>query len=121
MGYVYETPDVGYYAEAPELGYYGETPEVGYYGESPETMGYYGESADVMGYDEAPQDVGYFAEAPFEGYVRERDMSARVVPVENIGGVEGFYRPRTVNPSCESFRPPEEETKPSTSWFQPIW
>ena len=63
-----------------------------------------------MGYDEAPQDMGYFAEAPFEGYVRERDTSARVVPLENIGGVEGYYRPQTINPSFESFRPPEEGT-----------
>jgi hypothetical protein len=131
MGYVYEAPDqMGYYAEAPELTGYGETPEMGYFAEAPDQMGYvyeapdqmgyYAEAPEVMGYGE-PQEMGYFAEAPVEGYVRERETSSRVVPLENISGVEGYYRPRTVNPSCENIRPAEEEFKPSSGWFQPLW
>jgi hypothetical protein len=65
--------------------------------------------------------MGYFAEAPLEGYVRERDTSPRVVPLENIGDVEGYYRPRTINPSVETFRPAEETPKPTSNWFQPPW
>ncbi len=65
--------------------------------------------------------MGYFAESPVEGYMRERDASARVVPLENISGVEGYYRPRTINPTCENIRPAEEETRPSSGWFQPLW
>jgi hypothetical protein len=85
-------------------------------------MGYFGENPDVAGYAEAPQDMGYFAEEPVEGYVRERDTSPRVVPLENIGDVEGYYRPQTINPSVESFRPPEAGTsQPASTWFQPLW
>jgi hypothetical protein len=124
MGYYAEAPDMGYYAEAPDpMGYYAEAPEMGYYAEAPDQMGYYAESPDVMGYDEAPE-MGYFAEAPFapvEGYVRERDSAPRVAPLDNINGVEGYYRPRSINPSCETIRPPEDEPKPSTGWFQPLW
>jgi hypothetical protein len=44
------------------------------------------------------------------------------VPLENIGDVEGYYRPQTINPSVETFRPPEAETsKPTSTWFQPLW
>jgi hypothetical protein len=113
MGYVAEDPAVGSYAETPE--------QMGYFGETPEPMGYFAEDPAVGGYSEAPQDMGYFAEAPLEGYVRERDTSPRVVPLENIGDVEGYYRPRTINPSVETFRPPEEAPKPSSNWFQPPW
>lgn len=148
MGYVYEAPEaVGYYAETPEfagmgyvygapdqMGYYGQAPEVagmghvyeapdqmGYYAEAPE-VGYYGEAPDQMGYyGEAPDQMGYYGEAPVEGYVREQDSAARVAPVENINGVDGFYRPRTINPTCENIRPAEEQTKSSSGWFQPHW
>jgi len=65
--------------------------------------------------------MGYFAEPAVEGYVRERDAAARVAPLENINGVDGFYRPRTINPTCENIRPAEEEPKPSSGWFEPIW
>jgi hypothetical protein len=75
----------------------------------------------VAGYAEVPQDMGYFAEAPVEGYVRERDASPRVVPLENIGDVEGYYRPRMINPSVDSFRPAEDTPKPSSSWFRSPW
>lgn len=121
MGYYAEAPDqMGYYAEAPDqMGYYAEAPEMGYYAEAPE-MGYYGEAPDMMGYDEAPE-MGYFAEAPFEGYVRERDPGARVVPLENVNGVEGYYRPRSINPTCDNIRPAEDEPRPSAGWFQPLW
>jgi hypothetical protein len=126
MGYYAEAPgQMGYYAEAPEqMGYYAEAPDqMGYYGEAPDQMGYYAESPDVMGYDEAPE-MGYFAEAPVapvEGYVRERDSAPRVAPLENINGVEGYYRPRTINPTCETIRPPEAVPNPGATWFQPLW
>ena len=85
-------------------------------------MGYFGENPGIAGYAEAPQDMGYFGETPVKGYVRERDASPRVVPLENIGDVEGYYRPRTINPTVESFRPPEAETsQPISTWFQPLW
>ena len=131
MGYVYETPDyvgevpeqMGYVYEVPEVGAYAETPDqMGYVYDAPEQMGYFGENPDVAGYAEAPQDMGYFAEDPVEGYIRERDTSARVVPLENIGDVEGYYRPQTINPSVESFRPAEAGTsQPASTWFQPLW
>ena len=95
---------------------------MGTYAEAPEHMGYFAEDPGMMGYGEAPQDMGYYAEAPVEGYVREQDTSPRVVPLENIGDVEGYYRPRTINPTVETFRPPEAETsKPTSTWFQPLW
>jgi hypothetical protein len=85
-------------------------------------MGYFGKNPDIAGYAEAPQDMGYFAEAPVEGYVREQDTSPHVVPLENIGDVKGYYRPQTINPTVETFRPPEAETsKPTSTWFQPLW
>jgi hypothetical protein len=123
MGYVYEVPDMGAYAEAPEqMGYVYEVPEQMGYGEAPEQMGYFAEDPSMMGYGETPQDMGYFAEGPVEGYVRERDASPRVVPLENIGDVEGYYRPPIINPTVEKFRPPEAETsKPTSTWFQPLW
>jgi hypothetical protein len=77
--------------------------------------------AQLMGYVYEVPDMGYVAEAPVEGYVRERDASPRVVPLENIGDVEGYYRPRTINPSVETFRPPEEAPQPTSTWFQPPW
>ena len=137
VGYVYESPDtVGYYAEAPEfaevpteMGYMYEAPEQ--FNEAPETMGdygepevgYYGEAQDVNGYGADPGEVGYFAEDPISGYVRESDSrySPRVVPVDKIGDVEGFYTPKSVNPTCENFRPAERTPERSTEWFKPNW
>ncbi|MDX2033436.1 MAG: hypothetical protein SF339_22360 [Blastocatellia bacterium] len=121
MGYYAEAPEMGYYAEAPEqMGYFAEGPEMGYYAEAPEQMGYYAETPDVMGYDEAPE-MGYFAESPIEGYVRDRDPAPRVAPLENINGVEGYYRPRSINPTCDNIRPAEDEPRPGSVWFQPLW
>jgi hypothetical protein len=73
-----------------------------------------------MGYGDAPE-MGYFAEAPVEGYVREREINPRVVPLENINGVEGYHRPKTINPTCENVRPAEEQPKSRSGWFQPLW
>jgi hypothetical protein len=104
------------------MGYVYEAPEQTGYGEAPEQMGYFAEDPGMMGYGETPQDMGYFAEAPVEGDVRERDASPRVVPLEKIGDVEGYYRPRTINPSVDTFRPPEQGTsQPTSTWFQPLW
>ena len=67
-------------------------------------------------------DMGYFAEEPpLGGYMRERDYNPRVAPVENVGEVEGYYRPRTINPAVDSFRPAEDAPKPSSSWFRSPW
>jgi hypothetical protein len=125
MGYVYEVPDqMGYYAEAPDqVGYYAETPDqMGYVYEAPEQMGYYAEVPDQMGYVyETPDQMGYYAEAPVEGYIREQNTSPRVLPLENINGVEGYQRPQTINPTCENIRPAEDQPKPGSSWFQPLW
>jgi hypothetical protein len=101
------------------MGYYGE-PEMGYYGAEPEA-GYYGESPDAVGYAGGADEMGYFAEGPMEGYVRERDISPRVAPVENISGFEGYYTPKSVNPTCETLRPAEKATERSTEWFKPLW
>ena len=84
-------------------------------------MGYFAEDPTVGGYGEAPQDMGYFGEESVEGYIRERDASPRVLPLENIGDVDGYYRPRTINPTVETFRPPEAGTsQPASTWFQPL-
>ena len=118
MGYYAEAPE---FAEAPQdMGYYAEAPE--YVSEAPEQMGYFAESPETMGYGETSPDMGYFAEGPpLEGYVREQDYNPRDAPVENLGEVEGYYRPRTINPSVDSFRPAEDAAKPGSSWFRSPW
>lgn len=134
-----DQPELAYYAEAPgEMGYSGEAsdyvsewPEVGYFAETPDLaemapeMGYFAESPEMQGYGEMPADVGFFAEAPqaMEGYMRETmpAFSPRVLPLDTVGGVEGYVSPKTINPTCQSFKPAEEVVQPTTQWFRPLW
>lgn len=81
--------------------------------------GYYGEDEladdgyDAAGYGEEPELV--------EGYVRETRepaFSPRVVPVTQL---DGYVRPKMINPTVETLRPAEEVPRPSTEWFKPLW
>ena len=149
MGYYAEAPEtMGYFAESPELMGYGEvapemgyfaadpelaeaTPEMGYVYEAPEQMsaapgmGYFAQAPEFMGYGEASPEFGYFAEDPYamQGYVRETDsgFNPRVVPLENVNGIQGYVRPRSINPTAEVLSPAEEVSKPSGQWFRPLW
>jgi hypothetical protein len=115
MGYVYEVPDeMGYFAQEPDEMGEGEEGEMGYFAEEP----------DEMGEDES--EMGYFAEEPenVEGYVRETrepGFSPRVVPADKISGLEGYIRPKMINPTCESILPAEVVSKPASDWFKPLW
>ena len=121
MGYMYEAPEQ--FSDAETMGYYGAENEMGYYGEP--DMSEFAEASDVMGYGDGRDDVGYFAEdvAPISGYVRESDnrSSPRVTPVDQISGFDGFYTPKSVNPTCENLRPAERVAERSTEWFKPNW
>src|ERR687895_205335 len=137
-GFGYAPTEVAYVAEEPEfvktsaMGYAHDIPEtVGYFAEEPyemgeeeSEMGYFAEEPDEMGEDES--EVGYFAEGPddIEGYVRETRepaFSPRVVPADKISGIEGYIRPKMINPTCESILPAEVVSKPASDWFKPLW
>ena len=110
---------------------------LGYVAEGPyqdlEGMGFVAD--DEMGEEEefadAEDEMGYytegmndFADDEVEGYVvenREPAFSPRVVPTQRLAGVDGYVRPKTVNPSCRSFEPAEEVSQPSPTWFKPLW
>ncbi|MGH7596235.1 MAG: hypothetical protein ACREOI_07775 [bacterium] len=143
VGYYAEAPEMGYYGESPQVMGYGQ-PEMGNFAESrefaeaplemggmyetpdsmseaPDSMGYF---AEDPGYGEVAPEMGYFAEDPMvSGYVREAttEFSPRVLPVDKIGEVEGYTRPKTINPSVNNFRPSEETSQASGQWFRPLW
>ena len=80
---------------------------------------------DLYAVEDDPE-MGAFAQQAeaMEGYVkedREPPFSPRVMPVTSVSGVEGYTRPRTVNPTCESLRPAEAVSQPSSEWFKPLW
>lgn len=134
MGYAEAPSDMGYFADPPpgftegysapatQVAYFAETPE---FAEAPSEMGDVYEAPDVMGYGEVAPEMGYYAEAPptMEGYVRETEpsFSPRVVPLDNVGGVEGYMRPRSINPMVEKFQPAETAPQASIQWFKPLW
>jgi|GEM_PF-3881953 len=99
---------LGYVAEGP----YQDLDAVGFVADPEDDMGDYTEGVDE------------FADDEVEGYVvedREPAFSPRVVPTRRLAGVEGYVRPKTVNPSCRSFEPAEEVSQPSPGWFKPNW
>lgn len=79
---------------------------------------------DLYAVDDDPEMGAFAQEDAVEGYLkedREPPFSPRVMPVATVSGVEGYTRPRTVNPTCESLRPAEAVSQPSSEWFKPLW
>lgn len=138
MGW-YGEPDMMGYAEPPEMGWYGE-PEMGY----AEPIEYYAEDMPMggYGYGHVPEMVGYgeyeplsedypgmaYGEPDMAGYVREtRPTYNPGCPIPlNVAGygesapLEGYVKPRTVNPSCEfTAQPGASSNVPPT--FAPLW
>jgi hypothetical protein len=120
----YRPEDVGYYADEYPVGEYPDPTVMGY-GQAPEMVGYGEPEPYVNGYP----GVGYSGESDYSGYVREVQPAAfnAGCPVPtNVsgldgGGLDGFVRPRTVNPTCDRFieQPGSPTLAPDT--FKPLW
>ncbi len=96
--------------------------DVGELAEDEDEIGYFGQDYEEIGEED---DMGYFAEEEegVEGYVVEREpaFNQRVMPVDAVSGIEGYTKPKTVNPTCASIRPAEEVSTPARGWFEPLW
>jgi hypothetical protein len=147
FGYYGEPPEFGYYgyAEPPDAyGWYGEPPDMAGYAEPIE---YYAEEMPMPGYGYAqmPEMVGYgeyeplgedypavagYGEPYMEGYVRETrhptynpgcPIATNINGYEESMPIEGYTRPATVNPACETFTPQPAASAALPPTFAPLW